>query len=962
MATVLQNRPQATSEGPQQRVHHPLERLRGAIRSYVVTEGALIVTIFLALWFWVGLLLDYGAFKLFTIDWVQELPRSVRWFLFDGLTATLAGLMVVTMAIRLVRRFRDDALALVLERRFPDLLGDRLITAVELVDPQANTALGFSQSLVDQTVREAAERVEELKVHDVFDWQRLRRLAWRALGLTGGILLAVGALYCANVGVGPAEFASRFGDVAGIWFERNILMRDTIWPRQAYLELVDFPGNEIKVGRDAQPPTLRVRALKWILADADSIRAPEGWRALKWADLSDALLNMPVPHDALPEAWKDWTVDCIELELDRPGFTGTLPAETVLALRNLLERLDQVAASPAMSRQLRKLEIPDEVEIYFKGATTRNNQTLQQGVLHEYSGTVSDLRESVRFTVRGKDYYTPYRKITVVPPPSIISLTVDEAQPAYLYHRIPRGGTVDDLRHQKQHFRNRPLSLNGDTTQYPVPSGTDLVLTAVSDKPLQVPGVRLLPGRKGSAPVQVPVEQPDPTTFRIQLDNLTTQADIQFEFTDTDGVIGRRRVVFKPTADAPPEVDVQVEVIRRSNQGYLVTPQAQVPFSGKVRDDRGLDHIDYAYTVTRLESPETTAQRLALVGGVVAAAAIGRNGTFAALTLFDRRGSASAAEDEEKNVQTTPLTTFERVLRDLAAKDVPLSRLQELLEQLPGQPLLREYNLDPDFESFGVDRLGLLVKDDRDIQPHYRLRLWVTATDNNIETGPRTGQSKEKFTLLVVSENELLAEIAKEEETLHTKLEEAVNRLKDAKIKLDKVAQELPDLKPEEFSPMARRAEELDETISKSWDVSREVNTDYLRILKELKTNRVQAGIIAKVNDKICEPLDAAINGDFPPADESMRELQKKLDAKTNDPAALALAREQLDKVINRLNGVLDAMADVATINKIIEALVKIKKAEEEEYERLKKLLREKEEDLLNQAGAEEPKKEKEKK
>src|SRR5207248_6534758 len=98
---------------------------------------------------------------------------------------------------------------------------------------------------------------------------------------------------------------------------------------------------------------------------------------------------------------------------------------------------------------------------------------------------------------------------------------------------------------------------------------------------------------------------------------------------------------------------------------------------------------------------------------------------------------------------------------------------------------------------------------------HYRMRLWVIATDSNIENGPGIGQSKERFHFLIISENELLTEIAKEEEGLHVKLEDTINRLKDGRAKLDQVARELPELKPDEFSPMARRAEEVMETLLK---------------------------------------------------------------------------------------------------------------------------------------------------
>ena len=41
-------------------------------------------------------------------------------------------LVPAVLLMRLLRRFRPEALALVLEKRFPKLLGDRLITAVEL--------------------------------------------------------------------------------------------------------------------------------------------------------------------------------------------------------------------------------------------------------------------------------------------------------------------------------------------------------------------------------------------------------------------------------------------------------------------------------------------------------------------------------------------------------------------------------------------------------------------------------------------------------------------------------------------------------------------------------------------------------------------------------------------------------------------------------------------------------------
>src|SRR5690348_15205111 len=100
------------------RVRHPLQALRGYIRTYVVLEGAAVAVIYLALWFWIGLLLDYGTFRLFAFDWIQELnqnlPEStattVRIVLLVALVAGLLAVVATKVLLRLFREFRDAAL------------------------------------------------------------------------------------------------------------------------------------------------------------------------------------------------------------------------------------------------------------------------------------------------------------------------------------------------------------------------------------------------------------------------------------------------------------------------------------------------------------------------------------------------------------------------------------------------------------------------------------------------------------------------------------------------------------------------------------------------------------------------------------------------------------------------------------------------------------------------------------
>src|SRR5712692_7136781 len=92
-----------------QQVRSPLEKLRGYIRGYVTLEGAAVFVMYLALWFWIGLLLDYGFFKLLGIDWVQKLPWDFRAFVLCVLTAGVLALVALKVLTRLFREFRDAA-------------------------------------------------------------------------------------------------------------------------------------------------------------------------------------------------------------------------------------------------------------------------------------------------------------------------------------------------------------------------------------------------------------------------------------------------------------------------------------------------------------------------------------------------------------------------------------------------------------------------------------------------------------------------------------------------------------------------------------------------------------------------------------------------------------------------------------------------------------------------------------
>ena len=273
--------------------------------------------------------------------------------------------------------------------------------------------------------------------------------------------------------------------------------------------------------------------------------------------------------------------------------------------------------------------------------------------------------------------------------------------------------------------------------------------------------------------------------------------------------------------DEAPRVDVDVvEFIRKTNQGFMITPLALVPFSGKVRDDRGLVALEFVHTVKRSESTSDKTFRAIIAAGLIPQ--LGSPGSnLIALGLSRSVLQPAAQEDENLPQQRVPLKAFEKLLAERAQEDVPLATFLERLEQeLPERAILdrrmiKDFTVDPedDEAKFNIESLNLRVTDEKAVQPHYVMRLWLSATDNNIETGPRVGLRREQFTFLVVSEYELLAEIAKEEDGLRVKLEEAVGRLKDGRLKLDRIRQELPALKAEEFSSQATQMGRVEEAV-----------------------------------------------------------------------------------------------------------------------------------------------------
>lgn len=204
-----------------------LNQLRRGIRRYVFIEGvALVVALFGAL-FWGSFLIDIAYFRLSRL----ELPR---WFraavLITGLVLLTFGL-VTWIALRLLRSLQTRALALVLERRFPEL-DDRLITAVEAAEQPEHDASAFTTALLNQTIDQAARATSALELAQVFDRRPIRRA------------LVIASLVIASLlGLAVADSAAMERWIAGY-----LSLRSAYWPRETelILRVVQQPGDRLR--------------------------------------------------------------------------------------------------------------------------------------------------------------------------------------------------------------------------------------------------------------------------------------------------------------------------------------------------------------------------------------------------------------------------------------------------------------------------------------------------------------------------------------------------------------------------------------------------------------------------------------------------------------------------------------------------------------------------------------------
>lgn len=902
-------------------IYHPLDRLRGTIRRFVIMDGLLTAALFVIVAFWAGLAFDYGIFRLTSVDWVQDAPWGLRLSVLLVGVAILVGLVVTRVLLRLNREFSYPALALVLEKRYPKLLGDRLITAVELADVQRMARYGYSEEMILRTIDEARERVEQVPVESVFNWRRLWTQAILLVGIAVGVLALSFAGYSAFTRtVSPGEFAWRFGDVVTIWGERNLLLWNTPWPRNAHLELIGFPGDELRIGKDAPAPTIKARAVEWVIADRGT---REGWRPLTVGDLSDLgiyqVTKRDNPHDLVDSVY-------------------TTPASAEWA-----DALAAAVARPSMSRTIRRLTVPTSVMLTYRGEKTGGTVSFTRDQSGVFSGDVTGLKESVRFIVRGDDFATASKLITLLPPPMLTSLSRTEYQPAYLYHPAPLvGADVSSLRPEweklvglRQVFPDKALSLTGDRSVFSVSAGTGVEITGTSDKPLKSVKLKYKAGKPADSPEVVEVPVTDKSfTISFRDDRRITET-VEFELTlyDHDDVESKRSVLIQSAEDQPPQVETAIDVLRRQGNVFLCTPMALVPFvrDSVVRDDYGLSKVEFEYTVTPVESPVVLGLQVQSAAGVWAFPPLLPNLGDAVVPFASATSVGRLSSGTKKEFGLSPAPAFVEEYERLP-KYTPEALAIRLTEKIDTDrpDVVKQIKFDDlDTDGFDLERVlpDLRVTQPGEVQPRYRIELNIVATDTNYETGPKTGRNVEIVRLMVISEQDLLAEISKDEETQIARMDDLIKKLEEAQVKLNQVAERMLSPEPPADIIVSAAVRTLDtlQDIGKARDATTAVVTEYTRIRREAEVNRCNRSVLEKWDSVVLIPLPRILQNEFPAAEQTVSTVQSQLATGARpDDVTMQNARTALSTLIDALKKVREGTGDVVNINKLRDELRKI--------------------------------------
>jgi len=204
---------------------------------------------------------------------------------------------------------------------------------------------------------------------------------------------------------------------------------------------------------------------------------------------------------------------------------------------------------------------------------------------------------------------------------------------------------------------------------------------------------------------------------------------------------------------------------------------------------------------------------------------------------------------------------------------------------------------------------------------------------------PHVSPSSETYTFVVVPENELLSEIAREEEAKYKDLAKLVKPLDDNFKRLSEIHSRLEDpagLTDDELKGMIARCDSLDDTLKGAHVEAKGVYATYERIIREMRLNQVREDVMHKVFRDVFVPLRVVSTVQFDRTQSAVAELRRAMNDRSKDlkgrlaagrPLA-SKAKTELNELVTRIREVLNKMQGITVINDLIK---EIRRMEEDE-------------------------------
>ncbi len=264
-------------------IRHKLSELRGLISRVIATQGIAVLLIWLLGSFIAFGLIDY----LPTRFGADESPRIVRLIMLLIIAVGTLGILYHYFWNRWLVRWSDSALALAIERRYPEFQST-LVTTVQAANPSAKLRSKDLDAIehpnrpgmIELAARKAVEKITSIDVRSLV---QLSTLQWEL-----GLLAATLGLS----GVGSLAYP----DLVSHWSKRLFNLSDAPWPRRTSLGVV---GLELDVPPFTNTPT-RDRYL--VPMENNRLLAPKGSSVRLRATAKDLLAE---PYDKCALHYRD---------------------------------------------------------------------------------------------------------------------------------------------------------------------------------------------------------------------------------------------------------------------------------------------------------------------------------------------------------------------------------------------------------------------------------------------------------------------------------------------------------------------------------------------------------------------------------------------------------------------------------------------------------------------------------